>query len=137
MIIVDTSAWSVLLRRSSESLSETQVRIRNEVAQLVREGRSALLGPVRQELLTGIRHREQFLRLRAQLRLHDDVGISGEDYEHAAELSNRCRTAGVQGSSVDFLICAVAIAHDWPIFSTDADFIRYQRVLPLKLHQAR
>lgn len=136
-VIVDTSAWSVLLRRIPGSLTEPQRRVRREVAQLVREGRVGMLGPVRQELLSGIRHQEQFVRLRAELRAHEDVAIMRDDYETAAQISNQCRSAGLQGSAVDFLICAIALGHDWPIFTTDMDFARYQRILPIQLHQAR
>lgn len=58
-----------------------------------------------------------------------------EDWEFAAEANNRCRSTGIAGSLVDFLICAVAINRNWEIFTTDADFARYSRVLPLVIHQ--
>jgi len=37
----------------------------------------------------------------------------------------------------DILICAIAIARDWSIFSTDPDFKSYAKILPLKLHTPR
>jgi len=60
-----------------------------------------------------------------------------EDYEAAALASNDCRAAGVSGSAVDFLICAVALRRNWPVFTMDHDFTRYARHLPLRLHQPR
>jgi predicted nucleic acid-binding protein len=37
-------------------------------------------------------------------------------------------------TSVDFLICAVAIAREWPILTTDADFKSYARAVPITIH---
>jgi predicted nucleic acid-binding protein len=54
-------------------------------------------------------------------------------YEEAARCSNRCRAADVAGSSVDFLICAVALRQKLTILTTDADFDRYATVLPITL----
>jgi predicted nucleic acid-binding protein len=57
-----------------------------------------------------------------------------QDYEKAAEVFNTCRANGVQGSNTDFLICAVSINHQLPIFSVDNDFLSYQKHLPVLFH---
>jgi predicted nucleic acid-binding protein len=57
------------------------------------------------------------------------------DYELAAEFSNKCRKKGVQGSHIDFLICAVANRIDIPIFTNDKDFDRYQNIISIKLFE--
>jgi predicted nucleic acid-binding protein len=56
--------------------------------------------------------------------------------EEAARISNICRARGVAGSAVDFLICAVAQLRNWQVYSTDHDFIRYSKVLPVSLYRA-
>lgn len=58
-VIVDTSAWSLALRRTSPS-----PEIAEEVSRLIRHGRVQMLGPIRQELLSGIRSTERFAALR-------------------------------------------------------------------------
>ena len=58
------------------------------------------------------------------------------DYEEAAHMNNRCRTLGIEGSAVDFLICAAAHRRGWAILTTDQDFQNYASVLPLRLHSA-
>ncbi len=58
------------------------------------------------------------------------------DYEEAAYMNNRCRTRGIAGSAVDFLICAAAHRCGWGILTTDRDFQNYASVLPLRLHSA-
>ncbi len=132
-IIIDTSVWSLALRRQRTSPSvETR-----ELAELVREGRAAMLGPVRQELLSGVRADQQFEMLRDRLRAFPDVPLVAEDYEEAASFFNRCRARGIQGSNTDYLICAAAARRGFGILTTDADFAHFARVLPIELHMPR
>jgi predicted nucleic acid-binding protein len=106
----------------------------DELRRLVAHGRAAIVGPVRQELLSGIRDRAVFARLRDHLRAFPDEPITTADHERAAECFNLCRTKGIQGSNADFLLCAVAERHRFPILTTDDDFVKFARVLPLRLH---
>ena len=128
-VLIDTSVWSLALRRAAPQTGEVA-----ELAKLVRGGRAMIIGPVRQELLSGIRERRQFLALRAHLRAFPDLPIGTVDYEEAAEFFNRCRTRGIQGSNTDFLICAVAARRRLAIFTADKDFAAFAKVLPLRLH---
>ena len=61
--------------------------------------------------------------------------MQSEDYEQAAEFFNICRRNGIQGSNTDFLLCAISARHDLAIFTTDADFARFQQYLPVMLYQ--
>ena len=101
--------------------------------ELVAAGRARLLGAVRQELLTRIRHAHQFLRLQQELRTFPDVDLEIEDYEEAAEISNVCEANGIIGSSVDMLLCSVALRRGWAIYTTDRDFERYAKYAPIAL----
>jgi len=132
-VLVDTSVWSLALRRAKGGAPD----VAKELSELIREGRVQMMGAVRQELLSGVRDVVQFERLREQLRAFPDVIIETHDWEMAAECFNRCRAAGVQGSNTDFLICAVALRHGMSIFSTDRNFVSFQRVLPFQRHRAR
>jgi predicted nucleic acid-binding protein len=132
-IIVDTSVWSLALRRQRLSTAAAAL----ELAELVREGRAAMIGPIRQELLSGVPKEQQYETLRAYLRAFPDIGLEAEDYEEAASFFNRCRARGVQGSNTDFLICAVATRRRFGILTTDADFLRFAKLLPIELHSPR
>ena len=132
-VLVDTSVWSLALRRRRSS-ADAQVK---ELTELIREGRAALIGPVRQELLSGVREESQFETLREHLRAFPDLSLDAEDYEEAASFFNRCRAKGIQGSNTDFLICAVAVRRGYAILSTDSDFTHFARVLPIELHAPR
>lgn len=135
MVLVDTSIWSLALRRKSPDLSAREKSLTLALGELIREGRAQLIGLVRQELLSGIREAEKFDQLRNYLRAFDDVHLDAADYEEAAQNHNRCRSRGVAGSAIDFLICAVAARRQWQIFTTDSDFDRYQNVLGLILYR--
>jgi len=131
--LVDTSVWSLALRRArGPSLVEA-----TELEELIREGRAAIIGPIRQELLSGVRSARQFELLREHLRAFPDLELETDDFELAAEFFNRCRGRGVQGSNTDFLICAAASRRDHSIFTTDRDFTSFAKLLPIKLHSAR
>ena len=83
---------------------------------MIREGRVQMIGPIRQELLSGIKFAEQFKKLKKTLTYFPDLQIKSADYEKAAELFNLCRKSGIQGSNTDFLICAIAVNHNMTIF---------------------
>lgn len=136
-VVVDTSVWSLALRRKTESLNANEKNVVSELSELVREGRARLIGLIRQELLSGIKTTEQYEKLRLHLRSFPDEPIDTSDYEEAAKAGNRCRGKGIIVSIVDILICAVAIKRQWAIFTTDPDFTNYVRVLPISIHMPR
>lgn len=136
-VLVDTSVWSLGLRRKPAHLSAGELPIVHELEELVREGRVRLLGMVRQELLSGIKITGQYEKLRNTLRHFPDEAVDWTDHEAAAEAFNQCRARGIAPSDIDALICAVAIRRDLLIFTTDPDFKIYSRVLPLQFHSPR
>jgi predicted nucleic acid-binding protein len=136
-VLVDTSVWSLALRRKSENLNATEKFIVAELSELVREGRARLIGLVRQELLSGIKTTEHYEKLRLHLRSFPDEPIDTSDHEEAAKAGNRCRGKGIVVSIVDVLLGAVAIKREWAIFTTDPDFTNYAKVLPISIHAPR
>jgi predicted nucleic acid-binding protein len=132
-VVVDTSVWSLALRRAKRVDDAAP----KELSELIREGRVVMLGPVRQELLSGIKVKAQFELLRGHLRSFPDLEIETADHEEAAAAFNRCRERGIQGSNTDFLICAVAQRRELAIYTTDGDFKQYARVLKVELHAPR
>jgi predicted nucleic acid-binding protein len=133
MVLVDTPVWSLALRRRPENLSDREHQLTQALAELIREGRVQMLGPIRQELLSGIREEPQFRKLRHYLRAFPEYALEASDYEEAAHMNNQCRTKGIAGSAVDFLICAAAHRRGWTILTIDQDFQNYASVLPLRL----
>ena len=137
MVVIDTPVWSLALRRTPSDLKPEQERLKRELAELIREGRTRMLAPIRQEILSGIREETQFRRLREYLRAFEDEPLTTEDYEGAAHANNQCLRAGVAGSTIDFLICALAMRRSWAIFTSDRDFTRYAKHLSIQLYTPR
>ena len=135
-VIVDTPIWSLGLRRKRKHLAAAERSLVAAWTDLIKERRVLLIGPIRQEILSGVRDDSTFERLREHLRAFHDEPLTFHDYEEAARCHNVCRHAGVAGSSVDFLLCAVALRKHARIFTTDVDFTRYAEHLPLSLYQA-
>jgi len=133
MVLVDTSIWSLALRRHPSALSSEERALANGLRELIQEHRVQLLGAVRQEILTGIREQTRFQRIRSELREFEDVALTPTDYEEAARMSNRCRQSGIAATPVDMLICAASQNRGWQVFTTDRDFVQYSKVLPIQL----
>jgi len=132
-VLVDTSVWSLALRRAKAAPS----MIVQELAELVREGRVEIVGPIRQELLSGVKSSAQFQDLREHLQAFPDLELETADFEEATHMYNKCRSKDIQGSNTDFLMCAVAVRRKLAIFTTDGDFAEFRRVLPITLHAQR
>lgn len=132
-VIVDTCVWSLALRRANVR----QDPFVAELKELLKEGRVQMIGPIRQEILSGVRSGNHFGMLRDRLRAFPDLALQPIDYEVAAEFYNRCRDRGVQGSNTDYLICALSVRHKMTILTLDKDFERYHDVLAIDLHKPR
>ncbi len=129
-VLVDSSVWSLALRRNT---TNEAIAIVNVLRDLIADGRVVLLGAIRQEVLSGVRYKEQFSRLQEYLRAFPDLELTTEDFELAAEFFNTCRSNGVQGSNTDFLLCAVAHRRGYSIFTTDKDFENFRAHIPIIL----
>ncbi len=120
------------LRRGKQSIAAPA----QELRQLIQDHRVQMIGPIRQEILSGIRNYSQFNKLRKHLESFPDLTILTNDYVRAAKFFNLCRSKGIQGSNTDFLICAVAVRNKFSIFTTDKDFELFSKHIKIILHQA-
>jgi len=130
-VLVDTPIWSAAFRRKSENKNTNVI---SNLIELIQNRRIAIIGPVRQEVLSGISDRKKFYEIKDKMSFFYDYSIVTDDYEFAAECSNECRRNGIQGSHTNFLICAVAIKNGWEIFTEDADFFEYEKHIPIKMY---
>jgi hypothetical protein len=128
-VVVDTSVWSLFLRRQDHSDSPSLEALR----QAIKEKNVQMLGIIRQELLSGIRNDSQYKKVSQILESFPDMLAGSSDHTLAAKFFNLCRQKGVQGSPVDFLICAQAHQRNMAILTDDRDFEHYAEFLPIKL----
>lgn len=130
-VLVDTPIWSYALR-SQDKKYQSEI---DALTSLIRDQKAIIIGPIRQEILSGYSDMRKYRIIKDKLSYFENAPIIDADYELAAEFSNKCRKKGIQGSHIDFLICAIANRIDIPIFSTDNDFKHYQKVIPIKLYR--
>jgi predicted nucleic acid-binding protein len=132
-IIVDTDVWSEALRKKKGKESNYVLELR----ELINESRIQMIGPIRQEILSGLKDDAVFESLKKNLRSFPDLDLKYEVYEIAAKFFNLCRTKGIQGSNTDFLICACSVFYKLGIMTKDKDFQRYKKYLPIELIEPR
>jgi predicted nucleic acid-binding protein len=129
-VIVDTSVWSLALRRHAPSKNPEAVLL----TKLIGEGENIfLLGIILQEILQGVKVRSDFERLKEHFDAFPMLPVRREHYVKAAELRNYLSTKGIQTSTVDALIAASAISHECQLFTTDRDFHSIAKHSALKL----
>ena len=132
-VIVDTSVWSLAFRKNDKT--EYELKLINYLSGLVRDLRVVMIGPIRQEILSGISNETKFIEMQNKLSVFSDWSIETEDYELAAKFYNKCRTNGIQGSHIDYLICAVASNSNYSILTLDKDFTNYKKYTGITLEE--
>jgi predicted nucleic acid-binding protein len=130
-ILIDTPSWSKAFR--CKKIQSEDKNIADSLKYLIDEFTEVIIGPIRQELLSGISDEEAVKDLKEKMKGFNDFQLETKDYELAAEYSNLCRKNGVQGSDTDFLICAAAVRNNFEIFTLYDDFNQYKKYLPIKL----
>jgi predicted nucleic acid-binding protein len=133
MLLVDTSVWSLALRRDATTGDAHMVALGRAL-----EGDDIVVctGLVLQELLQGF----------AGARAHKDivdrfaalpmVSPDRQDHVDAALLRNSCRRAGVQLGTIDALLAQLCIRHQLTLLTTDQDFTHAARHCALKVWAA-
>jgi predicted nucleic acid-binding protein len=129
-VLADACAWSLMLRRRNPVvLSADERLIRDALIEAIRNGHVVIIGPIRQEVLSGIKDPAQFAKLRSALGAFPDEPLTTFHYEEAARLFNLCRSRGVECGAVDILICALAAEMRWSILTNDQGMVRCIQVL--------
>ncbi len=128
--LVDTCVWSSVLRRDKIANKE----IEKKLIELILNNDALIIGPIRQEILSGYSDPRKFKKLKDRLDAFPNLEIIDDDYVVAAEYSNECRKKGIHGGHIDFLICAVASRNKIPIFTCDNDFQQYSKIIKIELY---
>jgi predicted nucleic acid-binding protein len=128
--IVDTCVWSLALRRRDKTrINAGEQKMLALLREAVQDRRAAIIGPIRQEILSGVRDQAQFAKTEELLDPFRDEEITAADYVAAARLFNHCQGHGVQCGPVDILICAVAARNRHGILTNDQGLLRCIEVL--------
>ena len=130
MLLVDTSVWSLALRRD-QAVHVPQV----QALRAALEGDEIVVttGLVLQELLQGFagpKARSQLIERFAALAF---LQPDREDHIEAAEVRNTCRRNGVQIGTIDAVLIQLCLRHDLVMLSTDNDFRSASRHVKFRL----
>lgn len=118
-LLVDTSVWSLALRRDVEQSAPEVLALRHA---LLGADQVFTTGLILQELLQGFggpKARTQLLERMAALAF---LQPDRQDHIEAAEVRNRCRRCGVQMGTIDALLVQLCRRHELTLLSTDKDF---------------
>ncbi len=132
-LFVDTSVWSLALRRSTAGEAPEVGRLRHGLS-----SRESIMttGLVLQELLQGFRGpkaRDAIIERFAALPV---IAPDRDDHIEAADLRNTCRRQGVQLGTIDALLARLCLRHDLVMLTTDRDFLHAARLVPLRVWSA-
>jgi len=133
-LLVDTSVWSLALRRDAAS-NEPAVHHLKEA--LLGSAVVVTTGLVLQELLQGFsgpKAQAQIVERFAALPL---LQPDRDDHISAAALRNVCRQAGVQIGTIDALLAQLCVRHDLTLLTTDKDFTHAAKHCALRVWPAR
>lgn len=133
-LLVDTSVWSLAMRRDAEATQPEVVALKDAL-----HGSDVVVttGFVLQELLQGFRGaraEEQIVGTFAALPF---VQPDREDHIAAAALHNQLRRAGVQLHTIDVLLAQLCLRHELTLLTTDRDFVHAARHCPLAVWPRR
>jgi hypothetical protein len=132
-LFVDTSVWSLALRRDAPADLPEITALANALAQ----GTDVVTtGLVLQELLQGFkgpRAREAIIERFAAVPL---IIPDRRDHVDAAGIRNLCRRHGIQVGTIDVLLTQLCIRHDLQMLSTDRDFAHIAQHCSLRLWMA-
>jgi hypothetical protein len=129
-LFVDTSVWSLALRRDRPGKAPEVTRLREALAGLEPVFTTGL---VLQELLQGFRgprDREAILERFAAL---PTIAPDRTDHVAAADVRNTCRRGGVQLGTIDALLIQLCLRHDLAMLALDDDYRHAARHVPLRV----
>ena len=129
-LFVDTSVWSLALRRDAPADHPTVARLGDALA---RGEQVFSTGLVLQELLQGFRGPEAADRIIERFAALPFINPTRTDHVEAADLRNACRRRGVQVETIDALLARLCISHELVMLSSDRDFAGIAKWTPLNL----
>ena len=128
-MLVDTSVWSLALRRDPPNNSPEV----SQLGVLLESGNAVATGLVFQELLQGFSKPKAYQQIIEHFSALPLLLPDREDHIRAADLRNRCRRKGVQTGTIDALLAQLCVRHELTMLTTDKDFCHIASVVPLSV----
>ena len=116
LVLIDTSAWILALRKSPSPA------IKDEVDHLLAENRVAIAPMIRLELLGGTKSLSEFNRLKSRLDALHQIPTNEANWELATQLAFKLRQQGKVIPYADILIGSAAILAGCLLLHADRHF---------------
>lgn len=129
-LLVDTSVWSLALRRDGhQGLPEVQ-----KLQQALALGQPVVTtGLILQELLQGFNGPKATAAIIERFSVLPVITPEASDHIKAAEIRNSCRRAGVQIGTIDAVLIAICQRYEYTLLSADQDFVHAQKCVSFSL----
>lgn len=129
-LLVDTSVWSLALRRDGPVEAKEVIALREAL-----DGADSVVttGLVLQELLQGFsgpKAKEAIIERFGALPV---IQPDRQDHVAAAEVRNACRRGGVQIGTIDALLVQLCGRYEMTLLTSDKDFANAARHVPFRL----
>ncbi len=129
-LLVDTSVWSLALRRDGSVAAKEVIALREAL-----DGADAVVttGLILQELLQGFsgpKAKDAIIERFGALPL---IQPDRQDHVAAAEVRDTCRRSGVQIGTIDALLIQLCGRYEMTLLSSDNDFANAARHVPFRL----
>ena len=129
-ILVDTSAWSLALRRDSPPDCQVVSRLKA----VLNDGENVFTtGLILQELLQGFKGLKARRRIIEYLSSLPLIIPEKRDHIDAADLMVKLRQKGIQVGTIDVLLAQLCLRYGLSLLSTDKDFSHIAKQAPLVL----
>ena len=129
-LFVDTSVWSLALRRDHPPGSKEVILLQRALSEGVAVFTTGL---VLQELLQGFLGAKSSSQIIDRFTALPFIVPDRMDHIHAARIRNRCRQKGIQTGTIDALLAQLCLRHELDLLTADKDFKHISRVFPLRL----
>ena len=133
-LLVDTSVWSLVLRRDVPAEVPEAVYLRTAIG---RGDSIVTTGIVLQEILQGVTSAKMRTTIQDRFTALPFLVPDRTDHVHAADLHGAARRTGIQVGTVDALLAALCLKHNLTMLSTDADFKNLRKVAPLAIWEEK
>ncbi|MEX0669964.1 MAG: PIN domain-containing protein [Pirellulales bacterium] len=133
-LLVDTSVWSLALRRDGKQTAPEVARLHSA---LVGADEVFTTGLILQELLQGFAGPKARAHLVERLTAIAFLQPDRQDHIEAAEVRNTCRRRGVQVGTIDALLIQLCRRHDLLLLSADRDFLTAAKHVAFRLWTAQ
>lgn len=127
MVLVDTSAWILALRKNPHIYARTRIE------ELMGANRIGIIPLIYIELLSGVNNETEFHRLKQRLSSLKQIPLTKRDWDKIAFNAFKLRRKGITVPHIDIIIGTAAAINDMVLLTADSHFNLMAKEIGLKV----